>query len=301
MNNIKKYRAFGLVVESAFSIAQLPQAAEGEPDVRIVFRPDLTEAYPPQEQQYTSASANYFTVPNLAVMRISGGNLIEIQPFPGCPESHLGVYLMGSCMGAILHQRGVMPLHGSCVTDGKRAILITGDSGAGKSTLAAEFLKQGWRLVTDDVTALSDVNGIPMVQSSYPSQKLWKDALDRYELPREDVHSLYFTDTREKFGVDVTKFFFDGTAELSLVIRLIAADHPCIIAPIKGMTKVDQLMQNTYRPRMIEPGNVQRHFQRCVTLSTKIPMALVIRENGKQCADTLYSMITDYLGGLNNE
>ena len=67
------------------------------------------------------------------------------------------------------------------------------------------------------------------------------------------------------------------------------------------MTKVDQLMRNTYRSFMIAPHDRPRHFQRCVTLSTKIPMALAIRENGRQCAETLYTMITDYLGGMNHD
>ena len=58
---------------------------------------------------------------------------------------------------------------------------------------------------------------------------------------------------------------------------------------------MDQLLRNTYRSRMIEEVNRPRHFQRCVTLSTKLPMALVIREEGKQCAEELYERITKYL------
>jgi hypothetical protein len=198
-------------------------------------------------------------------------------------------------MGAILVQRGFMLLHGSCVTDGKRSILITGDSGAGKSTLAAEFLKRGWKLLTDDVTCVFDRDGVPMVRSSYPSQKLWQDALDRYEKSGDDIHSLYFSEDREKFGVNVEGSFFDGTAPLSMAVRLIPADHPTSLSPIEGMARVDQLMRNTYRMYLIEKRHLQRHFQRCVTLATKLPMALAVRENGKDCAPTLYDMITKFM------
>ena len=184
-----------------------------------------------------------------------------------------------------------MPLHGSCVTDGRRAILLTGDSGAGKSTLAAEFLRRGWKLITDDVSALYDTDGTPMVQSSYPSQKLWQDALDRYERPETDIHSLYFTDSREKFGVDVSRFFFDGRVPLSLVVRLVPNMPRCDLAPIEGITRVDQLMRNTYRRNMIEPRNLQRHFQRCATLAGKIPLMLLTRQKGVACADQLYRLI----------
>lgn len=301
MNELCRIQAFGLSIASELRINGIPDAFCGSaPDVQIVCT-DLTPYAIPDDCYQIKQGDIRFSYDNAGLFRITNGNLIEVDPYPACAESKLGVYLMGSCMGAILHQRGFMPLHGSCVTDGKRSILITGDSGAGKSTLAAEFLKRGWKLLTDDVSAVYDVEGTPMVQSSYPSQKLWQDALDRYERPEEDIHSLYSRDDQEKFGVDVSRFFHDGACPLRMVIRLLPADAPCSISPIESMAKVDQLMRNTYRSFMIAPRDRQRHFQRCVTLSTKIPMALVIRENGKQCAETLYEMITDYLGGQDHD
>ena len=296
MNKTKLYKAFGLVIESCFPIAQVPEIGSGTPDVRIV-RADLS-GLSPAERRFTNPGGNFIGTWGQGFMRVTGGDLIEVDPSEDASESFLGVYLMGSCMGAILCQRGFMLLHGSCVTDGKRSILITGESGAGKSTLAAEFLKQGWKLLTDDVATVFDVDAVPMVQSSYPSQKLWQDALDRYEKPEHNVHTLYSMAEREKFGINVSSSFHDGSCPLSMVVRLVATDQPCQISPIEGIAKVDQLLRNTYRMRLIQPKDQQRHFQRCVTLSTKIPMALVIRENGTQCADTLYDMITDHLGGI---
>ena len=74
-----------------------------------------------------------------------------------------------------------------------------------------------------------------MVQSSYPSQKLWRDALERYERPKDDVHSLYTAGDREKYGVDVTKYFFDGRVPLELVARLLPHEDVCSLRPVEGM------------------------------------------------------------------
>ena len=293
MPKTKFYKAFGLIIESDFVIAQIPETAPCSADVRII-RADLS-GLSEEERKFLRENAIYAQVPGVAAFRIANGTLVQVDPEPDCADSRLGVFLMGSSMGAILHQRGCIPLHGSCVTDGVHSILLTGDSGAGKSTLAAEFLRRGWKLITDDVSALYDIDGTAMVQSSYPSQKLWQDALDRYERPKEDIHSLYFTDTREKFGVDVSKYFFDGRAALSMVVRLIPHARECALVPLEGMTKVDQLMRNTYRLKMIEQRNLQRHFQRCVTLSTMIPMAVVTRTDGEDCAGRMYELITTFL------
>ena len=61
------------------------------------------------------------------------------------------------------------------------------------------------------------------------------------------------------------------------------------------MVKTDQLIRNTYRGQIIEQRNLQRHFQRCVTLSTKIPMAVVTRTDGEDCAGRMYELITTFL------
>ena len=178
MSDFLHYHAFGLEIRSEFSIAQLPKTASTNADIWI-SQASLHNLNSPEDCVYSGNGVVNFKVSGVGRFRIMNGTHILVDTYPNYSESRLGIFLMGSCMGAILHQRGAMPLHGSCVTDGKRSILLTGDSGAGKSTLAAEFLRRGWKLITDDVSALYDIEGVPMVQSSYPSQKLWQDALDR--------------------------------------------------------------------------------------------------------------------------
>ena len=290
------YKAFGLVIASDFPIVQLPKIEPREPDVRIV-RADLSQLTEAQ-RCFSGEHGCYFRGIDRCAHRVTGGNLIEVDPQENFDLSALSVYLMGTCMGAILYQRGLMMLHGSCITDGTHAVLLTGDSGAGKSTLAAEFLRRGWRLITDDVSAVYDPEGTPMVQSSYPSQKLWQDALERYERRESDIHSLYTTADREKYGVDASAFFFDGRVPLTLVVRLLPDEPDCRIEPITGMTMVDQLMRNTYRFSLIREQDLPRHFQRCVTLSTKISMALVTRTDGADHAHQMYELITGFLDQL---
>ncbi len=291
--NTYLYKAFGLRIKSEFPIDQLPQLPDGDADVCIV-RADLKGLTQIQRTTPTSNSV-FFKGMEQGLNYVTDGKLIQVDPFERYSPSKMGLYLMGSGMGAIMIQRGFMLLHGSCVTDGRHAILITGDSGAGTSTTAAEFLRHGWKLLTDDVTAVFDVDGMPTVQSSYPSQKLWQDALDRYEVADDDVHSLYFSEEREKFGVSVADSFYEGVCPLSMVVRLLPAEQECSIHEITGISKVDQLLRNTYRSNFIAPEDRQRHFQRCVTLSTKVPMAMAVRENGKQCAGIMYELITNFM------
>ncbi len=294
----RKYRAFGMVIESEFPIAQVP-VSDGEETPDVVIRAsDLSGYAIPEDRFVVSADSVLFQIETIGVFRVTNGNLVEVDVKKELTDDHLAVYLMGSCMGAILHQRGMVPIHGSCVTNGHRSVIITGDSGAGKSTLASEFLHQGWKLLTDDVSVLKNLDGVPEVQSSYPSQKLWQDTLSQYSEEKTNIHTLYARGDSSKFGVSVENVFFDGSAPLSLIIRLLPAEFETTLEPFDGFAKVDQLMRNTYRLGLIAEENRQRHFQRCVNLSQKIPMALAIREKDVPTADKLYELITNYLEEL---
>lgn len=285
------YEAFGLILQSEYPIAQLLSApADAQVDVRIQ-KADLSGCGIEEGMYRQNLRELLLSIREVGTFRITDGSLVEIHPNPQCAPSHLGVYIMGSCMGAVLHQRGYMPLHGSCVTDGSRAILITGDSGAGKSTLAAEFLSRGWKLLTDDVCAVSEPETIPTVHSSYPSQKLWQDSLAHYGRSQDDVHSLYFTESREKFGVNVSKYFQRGTCPLKMIVYLVPTEDPCSLTKIDSFSALDQLMNNTYRIFMVPPEHRQRHFRRCAALAEKVPMVLLTRQTGVQCADKLYELI----------
>ena len=292
------YRAFGLSLISDFVLTQLEEVSDvSEPVVRIQ-RADLSAIVAdllPGQHYVMAHDSIFFAVDNVGAFQIQNGQTVLVDPCAGVQEGHLSVYIMGSCMGAILHQRGIMPLHGSCVCRDGKAILITGDSGAGKSTLAAEFLSRGWKLLTDDVAVIQDIDSVPKVQSSYPSQKLWQDAIDHYGHEAQDLHPLYRKEQQEKFGINAKAAYVDDTVPLSLVVRLMASEHDCGASFFDGFAKVNQLLQNTYRAHMIEDHNRQAHFQKCVTLAGKIPMALAIRARDRHCAAELYDKLTALL------
>ena len=85
-------------------------------------------------------------------------------------------------MGAAILQRGLIPLHGSTVLNGKKAFAICGKSGAGKSSLAAEFIRLGYHLVSDDISVM-DVKGEQIyVKRGIQHLKLWSDSIESLQL-----------------------------------------------------------------------------------------------------------------------
>lgn len=285
------YTAFGLKLRSEIPIEILPPQPQWETVDVTICRGTI-----PDGEDYRLDGDMVFSIQPGVRFRITGGDTITVDVRDTIEDGLVCVYLMGSCMGAILHQRNILPLHGSCVVRGDTAVLISGDSGAGKSTLAAEFLKNGWSLMTDDVAVIRGIREKhPVVQSSYPSQKLWQDAIDRYDRT-ENRYLLYQEERKDKFHVQVRNFR-EGQASLKLFVRLMAADleEPYLMNAVTGFARVNQLVRNTYRYYMLTEAQRPAHFQACVDLSQLVPMTAVVRNQNLNTAHDIYEAIVRQL------
>jgi hypothetical protein len=117
----------------------------------------------------------------------SGGDVV-VEPHDNADGVMLRAWLLGPVLGILCNQRGLFPLHASCVRIAGNAVALTGRPGAGKSTLAAALVQRGHGLVSDDVCAIDLVaSGGPMVLPSFPRLKLWEDAMERLGIAVEGV------------------------------------------------------------------------------------------------------------------
>ncbi len=152
------------------------------PDVTITYGqvPEGLTAPLPARIAVTSRRRAYFS----SRYRISpdtwlkNGKEIIIDRAPQADDTDVRLFLLGSVMGALMHQRGRLPLHGSAIRlpDGTAAIFM-GPSGVGKSTLAAAFRQRGYVVAADDISLIfTGDDGAPLLQPAYPELKLWAEA-----------------------------------------------------------------------------------------------------------------------------
>lgn len=181
------YRVSGLSVGSEIALPGLIalNVDRGAPEVTI--RPGAV----PQSFENAGVSGPTWQIegrrfllriPGIARFLLSNGNDIQFELEPGADEADIPVFILGTVFGILLHQRGQIVLHASAVRVDGKAILFCGPSGAGKSTMAAALALCGLSLVTDDVCAITVINGIPMAQPDGRQLKLWAQAIERLEL-----------------------------------------------------------------------------------------------------------------------
>jgi len=279
----QRYQAFGLCWHSPqLPLPELPAGGDG-PLVEI--SPDDPQHWPalpagrhdtpfvqmaPGELQLTLAGIGRF--------RVRGGESISWwREHEGVSDQDICTFLLGSAVGALLIQRGLLVLHGNALEKNGQAIVCLGHSGAGKSTLAYALMLQGWRLLADDLVAVSPDG---LVLPGIPRIKLWHDAAKAFGLDPEQLPPI-------RQGMH--KYLLMGKA-------LQRADHP---VPLKALYLIHQrrhqsadpnaariiritsqktatlrLRNQAFRPRFVRGlGQEGPNFMALALLQRRVPMA----------------------------
>ncbi|MEK3732532.1 MULTISPECIES: aldolase [unclassified Paenibacillus] len=279
------YQAFGLTIQSELPLPELQPSPHNRPaDIAVLYADlsDMWSAHSDGRKSYhCSPHRIVFRVPGLAVFAVEDGTSIRISPEEAIYEDHedkLRLYVLGTCMGAALLQRRILPLHGSAVVIGQQAYAFVGHSGHGKSTLASALLQRGCHLLSDDVIAvkLGDQDK-PYAMPAYPQQKLWQESLDVFGLSSDEYRPLF--DRETKYAVPVASRFTNEALPLAGVFELVKAHAGEVsIRPVNKLERLPLLHRHTYRNMFLEGSGLTKwHFDATARMAAHLDMHQLVR------------------------
>lgn len=294
------YQLFGLRVRSALRLDELAAAAEvGAADVEISC--GTLEAPKDAVPGYNVTPAGtLLSIPQVGRYLIREGREIVVDPEPGASDRNLRVFLLGSAFGALLHQRGLLPLHANAIEIGGRAVAFSGHSGAGKSTIAGWFQDRGLRMLSDDVCVIGggDGEGPPLAFPGVPRLRLWRDALEESGRAAEDYPRSF--DDRDKYDVPAAP----GSGEVAMPLpleriyilaRAEEEDEGPAIRRLSGVEAVDALVANTYRGGYVKMiGGTGAHLAQCLRIARSVPVFEARRVWGFVSFDRQAAMLEEH-------
>lgn len=267
------YACIDVRLRSELVLPDLPFAESDDDrevvDVRLApLTSALENAPPPHEGLQAAGDVVQFEVPDVGRYRISAGREVVIDPAAGADAADLRLYFLGSALGLLSHQRGLLPLHANAFVSDGGAFAFAGPSGAGKSTLAAHFERQGHEVLCDDVCAIGfDAAGRPLAWPGPPRLKLWGEAAAAFGLEARDL-------TRAVGGLDKWHVPMSRPAarrpipfrRLYVLERAPEGETGCI-RRLTGQDAMAAVRANTYRGRYVaDMGLAEAHFRRCTAL-----------------------------------
>jgi hypothetical protein len=269
-----RYQVFGLRVDSALPCPELlPVAEDSVADIRVELSPletCLPNATFSGPRVQTAPDTYQFQIPEIARYRIEHGARILVDPHPDADEGDVRLWLLGTALGALLHQRGLLPLHVSATELNGAAIAFGGASGAGKSTLIAALHRRGLPLLTDDVGVAVPTDQGMRFYPGFPRIKLWRDALEHFGLDhRPLIPDLTRTD---KYHLRVDSGFQAESLPLRRLYLLERSDEDAIrIEQLRGIEAIEQVRANTYRPGIVQRlGRSGPHLQACGRIAQQV-------------------------------
>ncbi len=267
------YRAFGLSIDSEVA---LPSLLPGRlpADISIRYGHQLRPDCDADTSIFINGHTVYFHIPQIARFRITRGHSIEVEPETGAAPQSIRLYLLGTAIGALLHQRGLLVLHANAIRFGDHCIAFAGHSGMGKSTLAAAFMQQGQEILSDDLVAI-DPSG--MAHPSYPQIKLWQDSANELQVDTATLRLISLE--RRKYACPLSNQFCQTALPLKTLYILNTHNHKDTrMTVLHGKDKLLALQEHTYRPQLIDGmQNQPQHLLRCGDLARRIDIKNLYR------------------------
>ncbi len=267
------YSCFDFCLRSEIPLAELVPAGEaGERPVVDIKLGRLAETLPggggAERGIQVAGDSVLLTVDGVARYLVRGGREILVDPAQGGSERDLRLFLLGSALGILCHQRGLLPLHANAIVAGGGAYAFAGPSGAGKSTLAAHFSRAGYEILCDDVCVISfDEGGRPHAWPGLPRLKLWGDAATAFGHDRDNLDRAI--EGQDKYHVPLAPAGPPRPVPFRRLYLLTRAEEGAetAIARMRGQRAMAVVRSQTYRDFYLGPmGLAAQNFRQCAAL-----------------------------------
>ncbi len=247
-----------------------------------------TVKVPLYADSFWQINQNEFSMQVEGVGRFYACNGIDVEyaPAEDATQAMVELYLNGSVYGAILHQRNILPLHGSSFVWKGRGILLCGESGAGKSSLTAAFCMAGAEFLTDDVTPILFTGDVPEIMPLSDRIKLWNDSLS--QLKQETNSLTAITPGFEKYYFPMQSRNLNFSLHQLFIIE--TADVTGIETEVLTGTKLFTSLRNeVYRWEYLNamPETESYYLEKLLILSQKVETLKVKRPHAIPIEDML--------------
>jgi hypothetical protein len=185
---------------------------------------------------------------------------IEVFVEEGADPDAVDALIHGGLLGALIHQRGDLPLHASTLVspDRRRTLAIAGDTGSGKSTTAYELIRRGWKLLSDDLTRVTIENGFATAWPGRTRLRLMSDACETFGIDTAPLQPV--PGWPGKFYVTTERW--NDAAALSAMVSLQRDAGPIEISPLTGLSALTMLTAQTFRIHYVAAlGRTESHFR----------------------------------------
>ena len=214
----------------------------------------------------------------------NGDRIIVDKQCENC-DNDVRLFILGTCIGTILLQRNILPLHASAFEYEGEAVLVCGNSGVGKSSTANSFKLDGHRILTDDICAIDLSSDRPRAVSGYPQSKMWEDSLMALNVDYNNLETIRKDITKRKLPLGNS--FLHGMVPINRMYLLTRHNGDRIeVNSVTQGNKLNCILKMTFRKYLVKDMKVQvGHFFNSSQFAAKIEIRRIRRPHNCKIED----------------
>ncbi len=293
LKHTNTYRAFGLVFQSEIALPELVKA-DGPADVSIALgKVPENLAAPIKHGVLFEVAENevLISVNEVGRFLVSMGSRVVVEPTAGADERDIRTFLLGSVIGALAHQRGLLPIHGSAVKTSGGCAIFTGPSGVGKSSLVAALAQQGHAILADDISVVQPSTQQCLLYPGIPRLKLWGDTLEKLQHSPQSFSKL--RNGFEKFNFPVpAQFCHDALPVRKIVVLRSHHDSDFSMTTTSGIERFNCIKDSVYRLNFVAG---KRADQKLFGLSSQLAMRVEVLVISRPMRPFMLAELTEFV------
>lgn len=263
-----------------------------ETDIQIVNQPfdPIEKSIFKTERLLINEHELSLRIENVASYKVKDGNNIIIYPEYDADHDSIQLFLNGSILGAVLHQKkDIIPFHGSSFNYHGKPFMICGHSGVGKSSVVAAFCKSEGALINDDITPIQIIDQNIHILRLKTRIKLWDDAIDLLQLQNKKTTRI--RPMLDKFYVESLKksnHTINQPLHKIIILKTHNNDFFKIETP-SGSNKFNLLRKNIYRKFYLRgmPRTEKKYFQELIKIANILEVIVVYRPQLSNALSTM--------------
>ena len=276
-----RYNAYGLTIESAFELPELPACSESGQTPDIVFERGSVEPAPESapgkrgRRIQASPGRCRLTYDAFGTFLVEDGTRVTFDPGSSEVTDTMAVRRLfeNEILGVAHHLRGNLVLHASAVSVNGRGAVFLGPRGAGKSTTAAAFSGQGYTVLEDDVVAIDIGGERPTLFPGVPQLRLKPDAVEALGIEGTTTH-------RDDGGSGKQYLELEPASDPVPFSRcyLLQDGEPIRFEELPARDRVVELVSRTHAQGLVRKTAMETdHFQQCTTVADSVPFQKLYR------------------------
>lgn len=304
---------YGLVVTTSHRFANHLVEVEGPADLwlRPIDAPPLAPGWAEAAPGYRSPAMiddvqhflEVIVTPAATVFRFTEvvdffvlGDGIAFHVHDPAYDHMVELHLLGFVMSYWLERAGWPALHASAVVVDGRTIGFLSDHGGGKTSLGATLLGLGYPLASDDLLALTPVDGGFLARPGYPQMRMWPEQARRF-VGHDDLAQVHPGLTKRRVPVGPGGLGrFDGVprplAALYLPQRRDGGEVE--FETVARGPALFELVRHTFLTGIVEgTGLAARRFATLGSVVGRVPLRVVRYPNGLDLLPAIAERIAD--------